>query len=125
MREAAEKAKIELSSTTSTDINLPFITSDASGAKYLNIQLTRSKFEMLVNHLVERTRKPCKDCMKDAGLTPRELDEVLLVGGMTRVHKVQQLVAELFGKEPSKGVNPDEALATKKSQVFSTITYSQ
>lgn len=111
LREAAEKAKIELSSTTSTDINLPFITADASGAKHLNIQLTRSKFEMLVNNLIERTRQPCKDCMKDAGVTPRELDEVLLVGGMTRVPKVQQLVAELFGKEPSKGVNPDEAVA--------------
>lgn len=111
LREAAEKAKIELSSTTSTDINLPFITADASGAKHLNIQLTRSKFEMLVNNLIERTRQPCKDCMKDAGVTPRELDEVLLVGGMTRVPKVQQLVAELFGKEPSEGVNPDEAVA--------------
>lgn len=111
LREAAEKAKIELSSTTSTDINLPFITADSSGAKHLNIQLTRSKFEMLVNNLIERTRQPCKDCMKDAGVTPRELDEVLLVGGMTRVPKVQQLVAELFGKEPSKGVNPDEAVA--------------
>lgn len=111
LREAAEKAKIELSSTTSTDINLPFITADASGAKHLNIQLTRSKFEMLVNNLIERTRQPCKDCMKDAGVTPRELDEVLLVGGMTRVPKVQQLVSELFGKEPSKGVNPDEAVA--------------
>lgn len=111
LREAAEKAKMELSSTTSTDINLPFITADASGAKHLNIQLTRSKFEMLVNNLIERTRQPCKDCMKDAGVTSRELDEVLLVGGMTRVPKVQQLVAELFGKEPSKGVNPDEAVA--------------
>ncbi|KAH9295073.1 hypothetical protein KI387_038661, partial [Taxus chinensis] len=108
LREAAEKAKIELSSTTSTDINLPFITADASGAKHLNITLTRSKFEMLVKDLIERTKQPCKDCMKDASVTPKELNEVLLVGGMTRMPKVQQVVAELFGKEPSKGVNPDE-----------------
>ncbi|KAJ9552262.1 hypothetical protein OSB04_016307 [Centaurea solstitialis] len=111
LREAAEKAKIELSSTTQTDINLPFITADASGAKHLNITLTRSKFEALVNHLIERTKNPCKNCVKDAGITTKEVDEVLLVGGMTRVPKVQEVVTEIFGKTPSKGVNPDEAVA--------------
>ncbi|KAI3525518.1 hypothetical protein L1887_04368 [Cichorium endivia] len=111
LREAAEKAKIELSSTTQTDINLPFITADASGAKHLNITLTRSKFEALVNNLIERTRNPCKNCVKDAGITTKEIDEVLLVGGMSRVPKVQEVVTEIFGKTPSKGVNPDEAVA--------------
>ncbi|KAF6147360.1 hypothetical protein GIB67_003258 [Kingdonia uniflora] len=111
LREAAEKAKIELSSTSQTEINLPFITADASGAKHLNITLTRSKFENLVNDLIERTRAPCKSCLKDAGISITEVDEVLLVGGMTRVPKVQQIVNEIFGKSPSKGVNPDEAVA--------------
>lgn len=111
LREAAEKAKIELSSTTQTDINLPFITADASGAKHLNITLTRSKFEALVNSLIERTKNPCKNCVKDAGVTTKEIDEVLLVGGMTRVPKVQEVVTEIFGKAPSKGVNPDEAVS--------------
>ncbi|KAM0061970.1 putative Heat shock protein 70 family [Helianthus debilis subsp. tardiflorus] len=111
LREAAEKAKIELSSTTQTDINLPFITADASGAKHLNITLTRSKFEALVSSLIERTRNPCKNCVKDAGVTTKDIDEVLLVGGMTRVPKVQEVVTEIFGKTPSKGVNPDEAVA--------------
>ncbi|XP_073118127.1 heat shock 70 kDa protein, mitochondrial [Elaeis guineensis] len=111
LREAAEKAKVELSSTLQTEINLPFITADASGAKHFNITLTRSKFEALVNNLIERTRIPCKNCLKDAGLTAKEVDEVLLVGGMTRVPKVQEIVAEIFGKTPSKGVNPDEAVA--------------
>ncbi|CAA6667536.1 unnamed protein product [Spirodela intermedia] len=111
LREAAEKAKIELSSTSQTEINLPFITADASGAKHLNITLTRSKFESLVNHLIERTRNPCKNCLKDAGISTKDVDEVLLVGGMTRVPKVQDIVAEIFGKLPSKGVNPDEAVA--------------
>ncbi|KAH9655282.1 Heat shock 70 kDa protein 10 [Citrus sinensis] len=111
LREAAEKAKIELSSTTQTDINLPFITADASGAKHLNITLTRSKFETLVNNLIERTRAPCKNCLKDANITTKDVDEVLLVGGMTRVPKVQEVVSEIFGKSPSKGVNPDEAVA--------------
>ncbi|KAG8072603.1 hypothetical protein GUJ93_ZPchr0006g45083 [Zizania palustris] len=111
LREAAEKAKIELSSTAQTEINLPFITADASGAKHLNITLTRSKFESLVNSLIERTREPCKNCLKDAGITTKEVDEVLLVGGMTRVPKVQEVVSEIFGKSPSKGVNPDEAVA--------------
>ncbi|XP_047053354.1 heat shock 70 kDa protein, mitochondrial-like [Lolium rigidum] len=111
LREAAEKAKIELSSTAQTDINLPFITADATGAKHLNITLTRSKFESLVNGLITRTRDPCKNCLKDAGITAKEVDEVLLVGGMTRVPKVQEVVSEIFGKAPSKGVNPDEAVA--------------
>lgn len=111
LREAAEKAKIELSSTTQTEINLPFITADASGAKHFNITLTRSKFETLVNHLIERTRQPCKSCLKDAGVSSNQVDQVLLVGGMTRVPKVQEVVAEIFGKTPSKGVNPDEAVA--------------
>ncbi|KAB1211146.1 Heat shock 70 kDa protein, mitochondrial [Morella rubra] len=111
LREAAEKAKIELSSTNQTDINLPFITADASGAKHLNITLTRSKFENLVGNLIERTINPCKNCLKDAGISIKDVDEVLLVGGMTRVPKVQEIVAEIFGKSPSKGVNPDEAVA--------------
>jgi molecular chaperone DnaK len=111
LREAAEKAKIELSSTSQTEINLPFITADASGAKHLNITLTRSKFESLVNHLIERTRDPCKNCLKDASVSTKDVDEVLLVGGMTRVPKVQEVVCEIFGRSPSKGVNPDEAVA--------------
>ncbi|KAK9905217.1 hypothetical protein M0R45_000411 [Rubus argutus] len=111
LREAAEKAKIELSSTTQTEINLPFITADASGAKHLNITLTRSKFESLVNHLIDRTKAPCKNCLKDANTSVKDIDEVLLVGGMTRVPKVQEVVSEIFGKSPSKGVNPDEAVA--------------
>ncbi|KAL4353900.1 hypothetical protein GQ457_06G003140 [Hibiscus cannabinus] len=111
LREAAEKAKIELSSTSQTEINLPFITADASGAKHLNITLTRSKFESLVNHLIERTKAPCKNCLKDAGISTKDIDEVLLVGGMSRVPKVQEVVAGIFGRSPSKGVNPDEAVA--------------
>ena len=111
LREAAEKAKIELSSTTQTEINLPFITADASGAKHLNITLTRSKYESLVSNLIERTREPCKSCLKDANITVKDVDDVLLVGGMTRVPKVQEVVSQIFGKAPSKGVNPDEAVA--------------
>lgn len=111
LREAAEKAKIELSSTSQTDISLPFITADSTGPKHLNIVLTRSKFETLVNHLIDRTKQPCKNCLKDAGLSAKEVHEVLLVGGMTRVPKVQEVVTEIFGKNPSKGVNPDEAVA--------------
>ncbi|KAJ4811226.1 Heat shock protein 70 [Rhynchospora pubera] len=111
LREAAEKAKVELSSTSQTEINLPFITADASGAKHFNLTLTRSKFETLVGNLIERTRIPCQNCLKDAGITAKEVDEVLLVGGMTRVPKVQQIVQEIFNKTPSKGVNPDEAVA--------------
>lgn len=111
LREAAEKAKVELSSTNQTEINLPFITADSSGAKHFNLILTRSKLETLVNHLIERTRIPCKNCLKDAAIEAKDIDEVLLVGGMTRVPKVQQIVSEIFGKKPSKGVNPDEAVA--------------
>ncbi|KAI5066368.1 hypothetical protein GOP47_0018992 [Adiantum capillus-veneris] len=111
LREAAEKAKVELSSSTQTDINLPFITADATGAKHLNITLTRSKFEALVNDLIERTKQPCKNCLKDAGISAKDVNEVLLVGGMTRMPKVQEVVSQIFGKEPSKGVNPDECVA--------------
>lgn len=111
LREAAEKAKIELSSTPQTEINLPFITADVSGPKHFNITLTRSKFESLVGNLIERTRIPCTNCLKDAGVSAKEIDEVLLVGGMTRVPKVQDIVSQIFGKSPSKGVNPDEAVA--------------
>jgi molecular chaperone DnaK len=111
LREAAEKAKVELSSTMQTEINLPFITADASGAKHFNITLTRSKFESLVGDLIERTRIPCVNCLKDAGISAKDIDEVLLVGGMTRVPKVQDVVSQIFNKAPSKGVNPDEAVA--------------
>jgi molecular chaperone DnaK (HSP70) len=111
LREAAEKAKVELSSSTQTDVNLPFITADSSGAKHLNITLTRSKFESLVSDLIERTKQPCKDCLKDAGISAKDVNEVLLVGGMTRMPKVQETVSQIFGKEPSKGVNPDECVA--------------
>ena len=111
LREAAEKAKCELSTKVQTDINLPFITADASGPKHLQMTLTRAKFEQLVDHLIERCRKPVEQCLKDARLTPREIDEVVLVGGSTRIPKVQSLVREMFGKEPHKGVNPDEVVA--------------
>jgi molecular chaperone DnaK len=111
IKEAAEKAKCELSSTLTTEINLPYITADQSGPKHLNIKLTRAKFESLVNDLIERTVDPCLKCMKDAGLTEKDIGEVILVGGMTRVPKVQAEVRRLFKREPYKGVNPDEAVA--------------
>ncbi len=111
LREAAEKAKIELSSTLQTDINLPFITADASGPKHLQITLTRSKFEQLIEDLAQKTLEPCQKALKDAGLTPADIDEVILVGGSTRIPRIQQLVKELFGKEPHKGINPDEVVA--------------
>jgi molecular chaperone DnaK len=111
LREAAEKAKIELSSTQETDINLPFITADASGPKHLTIRLTRSKFEQLVEDLIQRTIEPCRQALKDAGIEAKNVDEVVLVGGSTRMPRVQKLVAEFFGKEPHKGVNPDEVVA--------------
>jgi len=111
LREAAEKAKIELSSTASTDINLPFITADASGPKHLAMTLTRAKLESLVAQLLDRTKQPCRDCLRDAGVSAAEVKEVLLVGGMTRMPRVTELVRDLFGKEPSKGVNPDEVVA--------------
>ncbi|MBF0284718.1 MAG: molecular chaperone DnaK [Magnetococcales bacterium] len=111
LKEAAEKAKIELSNSAQTDVNLPFITADASGPKHLNVSLSRAKLESLVDSLVQRTLEPCRIALKDAGVTAREIDEVILVGGMTRMPKVQQLVTEFFGKEPHKGVNPDEVVA--------------
>lgn len=111
LKEAAEKAKIELSSSTQTEINLPFITADQSGPKHLTMKLTRAKLENLVESLVERTKRPCEQALKDAGLKAAEIDEVVLVGGMTRMPRVQQLVQQLFGKEPHKGVNPDEVVA--------------
>jgi molecular chaperone DnaK len=111
LREAAEKAKIELSTTMQTDISLPFITADASGAKHLSLQLTRAKFESLVEDLLQRALGPTRQALKDAGLQPSEVHEVVLVGGSTRVPRVQQLVKELFGKEPNKSVNPDEVVA--------------
>ncbi|RZD14231.1 MAG: molecular chaperone DnaK [Candidatus Acidulodesulfobacterium ferriphilum] len=111
LKEAAEKAKIELSSSLETDINLPFITADASGPKHLNMKLTRAKFEQLTNDLIEKSIGPVGTALKDANLTPSQVDEVVLVGGQTRMPKVQQRVKEFFGKEPHKGVNPDEVVA--------------
>lgn len=111
LKEAAEKAKIELSSTTQTEINLPFITADQSGPKHLTMKLTRAKFEALVADLVEKTVEPCRKALKDAGLTAGEIGEVVLVGGMTRMPKIQEMVKQFFGKEPHKGVNPDEVVA--------------
>ncbi|MCI5048710.1 MAG: molecular chaperone DnaK, partial [Rickettsiales bacterium] len=111
LKEAAEKAKIELSSTQQTEVNLPFITADQSGPKHLNIKLSRSKLESLVEDLVKRTVEPCKAALQDAGLSIEEIDEVILVGGMTRMPKIVETVKEFFGKEPHKGVNPDEVVA--------------
>ncbi len=111
LKEAAEKAKIELSSSQQTEINLPYITADATGPKHLNIKLTRAKLESLVDKLIERTIDPCKVALKDAGLSPEEITDVILVGGQTRMPKVQEIVAKIFGKEPRKDVNPDEAVA--------------
>jgi molecular chaperone DnaK len=111
LKEAAEKAKIELSSSAQTDINLPYITADASGPKHLSIKLTRSKLESLVEELIERTIAPCRTAIKDAGVNVADIHDVILVGGMTRMPKVQEKVKELFGKEPRKDVNPDEAVA--------------
>jgi molecular chaperone DnaK len=111
LKEAAEKAKIELSSATQTEINLPYITADASGPKHLTLKLTRAKFEALVDDLVQKTVEPCRKALKDAGLSAGQVDEVVLVGGMTRMPKVQEIVKQFFGKEPHKGVNPDEVVA--------------
>ena len=111
LKEAAEKAKIELSSSGQTEVNLPFITADQSGPKHLNIKLTRAKLEALVDDLIERTIKPCKAALKDAGVTAGDIDEVILVGGMTRMPKIVEKVQEFFGREPHKGVNPDEVVA--------------
>jgi molecular chaperone DnaK len=111
LKEAAEKAKCELSSVQETEITLPFITADASGPKHLNLKLTRSKFENLVDDILQKTAGPCKQALSDAGLKPSDIDEVVLVGGSTRIPKVQQIVKDLFGREPHKGVNPDEVVA--------------
>jgi molecular chaperone DnaK len=111
LKEAAEKAKIELSTTTQTEINLPFITADATGPKHLVVKLTRAKFESLVEDLVQKTIEPCLNALKDAGLTAKDINEVVLVGGMTRMPKIQEVVQKVFGKEPHKGVNPDEVVA--------------
>jgi molecular chaperone DnaK len=111
LKEAAEKAKIELSSTLETEMNLPFITADASGPKHLQVKLSRSKFEQMIRPVVDRTTGPCKQALEDAGVQPSDIDEVVLVGGSTRIPMVQELVKKLFGKEPHKGVNPDEVVA--------------
>ncbi|HVW91742.1 MAG TPA: molecular chaperone DnaK [Devosia sp.] len=111
LKEAAEKAKIELSSSTQTEINLPFITADASGPKHLTLKLTRAKFESLVEDLIQKTVEPCRQALKDAGISANQIDEVVLVGGMTRMPKVVETVKSFFGKEPHKGVNPDEVVA--------------
>jgi molecular chaperone DnaK len=111
LREAAEKAKMELSTTQETDINLPFVTADAGGPKHLNMKLTRAKFEQLVEDVLQRTLGPCKQALEDAGLQPGEVDEVVLVGGSTRIPRVQQMIKDFFNREPHKGVNPDEVVA--------------
>src|SRR4051794_14501695 len=111
LKEAAKKAKIELSTLLETEINLPFLTADASGPKHLSIKLTRARFEQMVDDILQRSVGPCKQALQDAGVTPKDIDEVVLVGGSTRIPKVQQMVRELFGKEPNKSVNPDEVVA--------------
>jgi molecular chaperone DnaK len=111
LKEAAEKAKIELSTLLETEINLPFLTADASGPKHLNIKLTRARFEQMIDDILQRSVGPCKQALQDAGVTPQQIDEVVLVGGSTRMPKVQQMVRDLFGKEPNKSVNPDEVVA--------------
>ena len=125
LKEAAEKAKIELSGTMSTDINLPFITADASGPKHLNYQLTRAKFEQLVDDLVRRAIPPMEKALKDAGLTPADIDEVILVGGSTRIPKIQEIVKDFFKKEPNKGVNPDEVVAVGAAIQGAVLTGEQ
>ncbi len=143
LKEAAEKAKMELSTLLETEINLPFVTADASGPKHLALKLTRARLEQMVEDLIQRSVGPCKQAMTDAGILPTQIDEIVLVGGQTRMPRIQALVRELFGKEPHKGVNPDEVVAvgaavqagvliernttipTRKSEVFSTATDSQ
>ena len=115
LKDAAEKAKIELSSSQKTNVNLPFITATDAGPKHINLDITRSKFEQLVDDLVKRTISPCEKAIKDAGITKNEIDQVILVGGSTRIPKIQEVVNEFFGKEPSKGVNPDEVVAVGAS----------
>src|SRR5205807_760765 len=111
LRDAAEKAKIELSTTMETDINLPFITADATGPKHLVKKLTRAKLEQMIEDIIQRSVGPCRQAMKDAGVEAKDIDEVVLVGGQTRMPRIQQIVRDLFGKEPHKGVNPDEVVA--------------
>jgi molecular chaperone DnaK len=111
LKEAAEKAKIELSTLLETDINLPFLTADASGPKHLNVKLTRMRFQQMIDDILQRTIGPCKQALQDAGVTPQNIDEVVLVGGSTRIPKVQEMVRELFGKDPNRTVNPDEVVA--------------
>jgi len=111
LKEAAEKAKIELSSTMETDINLPFLTADATGPKHLNVKLSRAKFEAMIDDLIERSLEPCRRCLKDSGVDVKDLNEVVLVGGSTRIPKVQEAVKRLFGREPNRSVNPDEVVA--------------
>src|SRR5213075_2270236 len=111
LKEAAEKAKIELSSSVQTDVNLPFITADQNGPKHLNIKLSRAKLEQLVDDLIQKTIEPCRNALKDAGVKASEIDEVILVGGMTRMPKVFETVKQFFGREPHRGVNPDEVVA--------------
>src|SRR5688500_7852095 len=125
LKEDAEKAKMELSSTASTDINLPFITADQSGPKHLNYTLTRAKFEQLVDDLIGRTIEPMRKALKDAGLEPKDIDEVLLVGGSTRIPKIQEEVKKFFGKEPNKGVNPDEVVAIGAAVQGAVLTGEQ
>ena len=122
LRETAEKAKHELSSSSETDVNLPFITADASGPKHLNLKITRAKFESLVDDLVNRCLEPCRKALKDAGCTAKDINEVILVGGMTRMPKVQEMVKDFFGKEPHKGVNPDEVVAIGASIQAGVLT---
>ena len=111
LREAAEKAKIELSQSTQTEVNLPFLTADASGPKHFIYKLTRAKLESLTDEFLKRTIKPCENCIKDSGIPKDKIEEIILVGGMTRMPKVQELVKHIFGKTPNKSVNPDEAVA--------------
>jgi molecular chaperone DnaK len=131
LREAAEKAKIELSQMLQTDVNLPFITATAEGPKHLNVNITRARFEQLCSDLFDRSLKPCEGALRDAKLTPSQIDEVILVGGSTRIPKIQELVKNFFGKEPSKGVNPDEVVAVgaaiphRKTETFSTASDNQ
>jgi molecular chaperone DnaK len=125
LKEAGEKAKMELSTTQSTDINLPFITADQSGPKHLNYSLTRAKFEQLVDDLIQRTIPPMEQALKDAGMKPNEIDEVLLVGGSTRIPKIQDIVKKFFGKDPNKGVNPDEVVAIGAAVQGAVLTGEQ
>ena len=122
LKEAAEKAKIELSSTTQTEVNLPFITADASGPKHLNVKMTRTKLEQLVETLIKRSLEPCRKALKDAGVSAGEIDEVILVGGMTRMPKIIDTVKEFFGREPHRGVNPDEVVASGAAMQAGVLT---